>query len=97
MLIGSIYYAQTESYTPSPRRRFGWVKDISGNPISRRVILIDHRTGSYISSTKSRASDGYWEIKGLPTSLPDNSIIEIAIDDTRTYESPARCHKSLVV
>ena len=97
MLIGGLNVVQITTPTTEKRRRFGWVKDVNGNPISRRVLLIDHRTGLYLGSTTSRASDGYWEIKGLPLGQAEHSILEVAIDDTRAYDSPARCHKSLVV
>ena len=97
MLIGGLAVVQVTTPTTEKRRRFGWVKDVNGNPVSRRVLLIDHRTATYIASTVSRASDGYWEIRGLPITIPDYSILEVAIDDTRAYDSPSRCHKSLVV
>lgn len=97
MLIGGLTVVQVTTPKAEKRRRFGWVKDVDGNPVSRIILLINHRTAAYIASTISRASDGYWEIRGLPTTISDYSILEVAIDGTRVYDSPARCYKSLVI
>lgn len=97
MMRGGILIEQIAAPLPEKRRRYGWCKDSSNNPLVKRVILYDNRTGVYIASTISRASDGYWEIRGLPVTQPDYSVMEVAVDDTRTYESVVRDHKSLVV
>lgn len=80
----------------APSRRFGWCRDAEGNPVAKRVVLIDNLTGSFIGSTLSRASDGYWTITGIRSTELNTFICEIAIDDTMTYESVVRNHKSLV-
>lgn len=94
LTLGGFSAITVGAYTPQARRRFGWCKDVNNQPVAKRVIL--YRNGSYLGSTISRASDGYWEVKGLNPALSASSITEIAVDDTKTYESVVRDHKSLV-
>lgn len=96
MMLSGLHIVQITTPIVENRRRFGWCEDINNNPAVKRVLLFDNRTTAYISSTISRGSDGYWEIRGLSTEIPDYSIMEVAIDDTRTYESVVRNHKRLV-
>lgn len=96
MQPSELFVSQQSIPIVESRRRFGWCKDINNNPVSKRVSLFDNGTFTYIASTISHPSDGYWEIRGLPTTIVAYSIMEVAIDDTRTYESVVRDHKSLV-
>lgn len=96
-VIGGLLHLQTAVYTPTPRRDYGYCKDVSNNPVVKRVLLFNQDTGEYKGSTTSRALDGYWEITGLDETLPANSITAIAIDDTNVYESVVKSHRSLKV
>lgn len=97
MFLISFASIQTTTYTPVPRRDYGYCKDASNNPIVKRVLLFNQDEMEYKGSTTSRMSDGYWEITGLDETLPSNSITAIAIDDTNVYESVVKSHRSLKV
>lgn len=97
MILGGFISKQTATYTPAHRRDYGYCKDISNNPVAKRVLLFNQDTGRYLSSTVSRSSDGFWEIIGLPENTAQQSTTAIAIDDTNSYESVIRSHRSLKV
>lgn len=96
-IVGGLLHQQTTTYSAIPRRDYGYCKDVSNNPVVKRVLLFNQDTGEYKGSTTSRGSDGYWEIAGLDQTLPSNSITAIAIDDTNVYESVVKSHRSLKV
>lgn len=78
------------------QKRCGYCKDKDGNPIQKRVILIDQRTGLYIGSCTSHHITGYWEYRNIDITIPDECILEIAVDDTGMYEAVARSFKSRI-
>ena len=95
MLLNGLLKDNTPPIFPNQKRE-GWCQDKNGNPIQKRIILINQLTGQYIGSCISRSSDGYWIYVTIDITIPNNCILEVAIDDTGQYEAVVRSFKSRI-
>lgn len=101
MFYPVLFTAQTTTYTPEKRRIYGYtVIKSTGAPVAKRVIVYnrgsDGITLSYLGSTVSMASTGFWEIKGLPVT-PDDTVVITAFDDTKAFNAEIYDFQSLEV
>lgn len=101
MLIPGMLHLQTAAHTPEKRRIYGYtVIKSTGAPVAKRVIVYNRGSDgialSYLGSTVSMASTGFWEIKGLPVTH-DDTVVVTAFDDTKAFNAEVYDFQSLEV
>lgn len=82
-LVGGLKILQTKTPIPTKRRLAGITK-VNGSGTPKRAAVFHRETLVYLGSCKS-ASDGTWELEGMPE-LPVEKILVIILDDTRAFE-----------
>lgn len=81
--------------------RWTWNHRLAGTvavdtlPAVKRVVVLTRGKLQYVGSTIS-ASDGTWEIKGLPKVLDGVTLVAIAFDESGTYNAEIADHVVMV-
>lgn len=62
------------------------VVEVNEVPTKRLIIVFDRLTKTFIASTLSDPTTGFWEIKNIPE-YPERSLFVVAFDDTGEFNS----------
>lgn len=100
-MIAGLLLVQISTHDQKKRRIYGYtIIKATGAPTKKRILVYARGSDGvelgYVAATVSDASTGFWEIRNLPT-MPDNTLVVTAFDDSKTFNAEIYDFQSLVV